>query len=449
MNPGGDKKTRGISILACWMALCTGLTSCGASGADGGGDSTSGDLSLIWISLDTLRADHLGVYGYGRDTSPFMDSLAERNCTFEWAITPQNSTLPTHITMFTGRHPVVHGLMHTDAHPGFLLAPSVRTLPQILHDADFDTRGWVDGGKMAGYYGFEGGFDTYRDRPTTLPSKLGASIKRIQSYEKGQRFFHLLHTYDMHSPLRPPAPYDEAFAPQGPTEAHRKMALYDGMIQYIDNELRKYVKALRETRVLKRTILVITGDHGESFHEYGIAHTGHGGANLHQNITRVPWILVHPDEGYKRTVKEFVGLIDFPNTMLSLLGFEERLPGGVDVLNPPDDNPRTYLSWTGKGSMEGQDLGAWSVYYDGRHLLESKVQPEPERNGLFDVRADPLEKHALEDPGEYAQMRKQLSSRRATLEEEREQLLPELRTSGDLPEEVWRELEGLGYTGDD
>ena len=115
------------------LALLALLAGC-RGGSDAGAGPAADSLSLIWISLDTLRADHLGAYCYARDTSPFLDELARRGLLFEWAVSPQNSTLPTHLTMFSGRHPAVHGVMHSRQNPGVSLAASVRTLPEVLRD---------------------------------------------------------------------------------------------------------------------------------------------------------------------------------------------------------------------------------------------------------------------------------------------------------------------------
>lgn len=92
----------------------------------GGEEEQPNSYSMIWISLDTTRADHLGIYGYDRDTSPFLDELARRGLFFEWAIAPQNTTLPVHVTMFTGYHPVVHQIMYSKTvNPGVRIGSSV------------------------------------------------------------------------------------------------------------------------------------------------------------------------------------------------------------------------------------------------------------------------------------------------------------------------------------
>ncbi len=426
-------------LLAALLALAAACR----SGPEDAAEPAPESLSLIWISLDTLRADHLGAYGYRRDTSPFLDELARRGLLFEWAVSPQNSTLPTHVTMFSGHHPVVHGVMHSRRNPGIALAPSVRTLPEILRDAGFATRAWVDGGKMKGHYGFARGFEAYQDRRAPLPRQLDAALAALDELPAGRRFFFLIHTYQIHAPYRPPPPYDALFATSGEAaeDPVRSRDLYDGSIRFVDDELRRFVAALEERGRLAHTVLVVTGDHGESFAEYGIPEVGHDGHNLHQNITRVPWILLHPGREHRGRVAETVGLIDFPNTLLARLGIAERLTGGgVDVLGPGRGGARPYLSTSGE---------AWSLYEDGYHLLESGEHPGPERNALFHVASDPREEQEARDPARRAQLRGRLAELRGELQRESRELGPRLQRRRALPASTRAELEALGYAVDD
>jgi arylsulfatase A-like enzyme len=434
----GDGRGAALAALGLAVVLAAG---CGEPPPRPAGPS------LLWISLDTLRADHLGLYGYARDTSPFLDELAARGMWFEWAIAPQNSTLPSHLTMFTGYHPVVHGVMHSRKNPGVRLASSVRTLPRVLRDAGFSTRAWTDGGKVAGYYGFAAGFDVYDDAPTPLPEKLADVLAALEAQPAGTRFFYFVHTYEIHSPYAPPAPYDRRFGDgeRGRSAARASLDAYDGSIRFVDDELRAFVGVLERRGLLDSLVLTITGDHGESFAEYGIPKVGHGGHNLHQNITRVPWLIVQPDADRRGAIAELCGLIDFPNTMLALLGIEERLPGGgVDVVSAragggSADGARAYVSYTGQ---------AWSLYADGHHLLESEIHPGPERNALYDIRRDPREEAPLADVEKVAALRRRLEDARARLRTESDALTPTLRELGTLPDETREQLEALGYAVD-
>jgi len=404
-------------------------------------------LSLIWISLDTLRADHLGSYGYERDTSPFMDELAERGLLFEWAIAPQNSTLPSHVTQFTGLHPMVHGVMHASPKIGVSLREFVPTLPEVLRQHGLRTHAWVDGGKVSAPYGFARGFESYDDRKRALPGKLEQVLARLDEIGPGHRFFFFVHTYEIHSPYQPPPEYAARYHEPDATAARRAMNGYDGSIRYVDDQLRAFVAELELRGLLETTVLAITSDHGESFDEYGIDHVGHAAFNLHQNLTRVPWILLHPDERHRGRIAEPVGLIDFPSTMLALLGLDPTLLGiGTNALDPADREDRSYVSWTGAVQMgPGPTYESWSLYAEEQHLLYSQDPPGPERNALYDVRQEPLELRALADADAQAQARARLEERREALETERDAQPEPMAERRDLPQTVISELVALGY----
>jgi arylsulfatase A-like enzyme len=403
---------------------------------DAGAPARARPLSLLWISIDTLRADHLGSYGYARDTSPFLDSLAARGIFFEWVIAPQNSTLPSHISMFTGIHPVVHGVMHSERNPGVALAPGVRSLPEVLRDRGFATRGFVDGGKLEGHFGFERGFERYVTTRMSFPERLRLARAELDSLPRGQPFFLFIHTYALHAPYDPQPPYDELFLAREPrSQAQRSLDLYDGLIREVDDQLRGFLDPLAADGWLSHTVVAITSDHGEGFAEYGIDFVGHGGHNLHQNVTRVPWIVLHPDAAQRGSVPELVGLVDFANTMLGLLGVDERLPDGVDVLGAGRGRQRSYVSYSGE---------AWSIYGGGMHLLESVTRPGPERNVAYRVGTDPQERARL-DPEEAALLRSELDRRRNELLAERERRVTSLRAVVPLPEATRHQLEALGY----
>jgi len=401
-------------------------------------DEPAGDkLSVIWISLDTLRADHLPLYGYARDTAPFLTELAERGLYFEWAISPQNSTLPSHLTMFSGIHPLVHGIYHSRAQPGNRLAETVPTLPKILSAAGFRCLARVDGGKMSGTFGFSDGFELYDDKPTAFRSKLEQLLGDLAELDESERFFYFVHTYMIHAPYAPPPAYRPLFADARPTSRRqRSLDFYDASIRFVDDQLREFVTALESAGRLDSTILIFTGDHGESFGEYGIPHVGHAGHNLHQNLTRVPWIMLHPDARYRGRVDELVGLIDFPNTLLAMLGSSDQLPDGVDVFASPGDE-RDYVSHSA--------TGAFSLYSGRNHLLLSEEWPGPERNGLFDIVADPRELEALRQPALEKALSARLEDRLRALRREELRIGASLRARTSIDEKTLKELRDLGY----
>ncbi len=432
---------RGRSLRRMQAAFVAALLAFATQGCDGGEQAARQKLSLVWISLDTLRADHVSLYGYARETTPFLDELAREGAWVEWAIAPQSATLPVHMTQFTGFHPVVHGVMHSAKNPGVRLRDDVRTLPEVLRDHGFRTRAWVDGGQMAGTFGFARGFESYDDRRRLFPAQLDLALEALDDVAADERFFFFVQTYEIHSPYAPPPPYRRRFVTPGERDrATRSMDLYDGSIRFTDDVLARFVARLDALGRLDDTVIVVTGDHGESFAEYGLEGIGHTQRLLRQNVTRVPWIVKHPSEAVRGRVIGEAGLEDFANTVLALLGIDERMPGqGRAIFDEPPTRGRAYVSWAGPK--------AWSVYQDGQHYLESEL-PGASRNGLFDVEADPGEHAPIEDPARVRAMAEVLAEARRSLLADADALQPGLRAGGDLSDELGAQLRALGYAVD-
>jgi len=437
MRARWSRAARTVSLVSRVFATCLlALTHIGCQN----GECRDG-LSLVWISLDTLRADHLSLHGHARETTPFLDALAREGAYVDWAVAPQSSTLPVHVTQFTGIHPVVHGVMHATNNPGVRLRDAVRTLPEVLRQQGFVNRAWVDGGQMDGSFGFERGFESYDDTFTPFPRKLAQSIAALGELRPDDRFFHFIQTYEIHSPYAPPPAYVRRFVTEGERSgATASMDRYDGSIRFADDAIRSYVARLEAAGWRGRTVIVVTGDHGESFAEYGVPAVGHHARLLRQNLTRVPWIVSHPSEALRGRVVAFAGLQDFANTTLALLGVDERMRGGGRAIfddAPPDT--AAYVSWAGPG--------AWSIYRGGLHYLESDT-PGPARNGLFDVARDPLEHARLEGDPREAEMAALLGAERQRLLAAAERQQAGLREQGTLSEALGDQLRALGYAVD-
>jgi arylsulfatase A-like enzyme len=334
---------------------------------------------VILISLDTLRADRLGCYGYTRDTSPFLDSLAARGTLFEHAVVQVPGTLPSHMSMFTGLYPAEHNV----APPDGVLAPIIPTLPEALREAGFRTAGFTEGGYVSGRFGFARGFEQFDDSASKLCNDMETTFARglefLRSTGDTDRFFLFLHTYAVHDPYYPPVPYgalfwpsdvptdreelglanpdlgptqlteaqkkahratvrwikaagpEDAFLPTGPnlagynrgrsgplSEATRAYfdALYDAGIRYSDNVLRVFFERLRASGFADDTIVVITSDHGEEFLEHGrLVHE-----QVYHECLHVPLIVLYPGHNAGRRVGQLVRSVDLAPTLLELLG---------------------------------------------------------------------------------------------------------------------------------
>ncbi len=305
---------------------------------------------VILISVDTLRADHLGCYGYSRDTSPFIDSLASRGVLFENAYVQLPGTLPSHMSIFTGLHPAEHNVYPPDG----VLSDRIKTLPEVFLANGFRTAGHTEGGYVNGDFGFARGFNEFNDQALFIETDLERTFARglefLQRQAKEDRFFLFLHTYSVHDPyadLRmelahfPPAygslywqgePPEGAVEPTGPlltklnesstppsaevTEYYR--AAYDAQIRYLDDVLSGFVAALEGMGLMDEVTIVLTSDHGEELGEHGkFLHS-----QIYRETLHVPLIVLHPGLEGGRRIRELVQSIDLAPTLYQLAGIE-------------------------------------------------------------------------------------------------------------------------------
>ncbi len=318
--------------------------------------------AVILISIDTLRPDHLGCYGYGRETSPFLDQLARDDFVlFEQAYANAPYTLPTHMTMMTGLYPEAHGMLRPfiKGHPEKMvrLSPLVPTLAEILKKAGFETAAFTDGGFVGARYGFDRGFDSYDDNSS---EKVGAGFVRFQDNalefirsQKDSDFFLFLHTFDTHAPYEPPAEFVNRFQGVAPGRELRSSSLlapsylaindgfgvadaegvqeivdaYDACIRFVDGQIKAIVATLKEVDRWENAIIVLTSDHGEGFLENGIT-VGHGLFLTHDQL-RIPLLVKLPDGEFSGTrVSHVVEHTDILPTVLS--GLKLATPKHVD-----------------------------------------------------------------------------------------------------------------------
>ena len=309
-------------------------------------DPLPGTRGYIFLSVDTLRTDHLGIYGSDRETSPFLDALARRGTVFEQAYAHAPATLISHMSMFTGLYPQEHGVVPPSNN---MLSEQIPTLPETFLDAGFRTSGHTEGGFMHGAHGFSRGFEDFSDDPFESSTDVEATYERGLEFLRGlgddDRFFLFLHTYSVHDPYFPPAEYRELFEPNPPASPESVSAdhisvvnggfrapdpgevaflkgQYDAGIRYFDSVLERFVSQV-EALGLTDVTWIITSDHGEEFHEHGrFLHT-----QTYPEALRVPLIVLHPSMNGPRRVADVVRSIDLAPTLWELAGIEA--PGRV------------------------------------------------------------------------------------------------------------------------
>jgi arylsulfatase A-like enzyme len=426
--------------------------------------------NVILIILDTVRSRDMGLYGYGRPTTPELEAFARRGVTFDRAIATAPWTLPSHFSMLTGLYPheMTQGMRLT-VRPE--MPEGTPYLAEVLRGRGYNTAGFVANmSYTTDESGIHRGFN-YWDDHTISPGQLAIStalgrtivnngrVRRLFDWyeipirkfasgvngpmldwldDHGSRpFFVLANYFDAHDPFLPAPEFERRFArtrPTGATNYHPHLTtrmtlsgntpeelkaqqdMYDGSIAWLDDELGKLFDELDARGHLENTIVIVTSDHGEAFEEHG--KLGHGG-DLHMELIRVPLVISFPDRmpaGLR--VADPVTLADLPATILDLLDVDEHnMPGrslatSWDPVNPAvPDSP--ILAWEGSEGEKG------AILLDGWQYIRDAEG----RDELYHVAVDTLQLRNLIDDslaaGTLARMRAALDSAAAISPRER------------------------------
>src|SRR6266436_4147801 len=225
--------------------------------------------NVVVITIDTLRADHVGCYGYKQIRTPNIDALAADGARFERAYTAVPATLPSHTVMFTGTYPMLSGMHDFAANK---LNATQPTLASVLKEHGYATAAVIGSAVLDSRFGLNRGFDFYYDHfdfnrlqesnleEMERPGNLVADVTLdwlSKNYQK--KFFLWMHLYDPHYPYHPPAPYD----------AEYKDRPYDGEIAFADSQVGRLIHFLKSKGLYGNTLIVLSGDHGESLGEHG------------------------------------------------------------------------------------------------------------------------------------------------------------------------------------
>jgi len=435
--------------------------------------------NVILVSIDTLRADHLGCYGYERNTSPFIDGLASRGAVFLNAFSSSSWTVPAHATMLTGLDPLVHGALR---YPHAMQLPTAySTLAEILSAQGFRTAAFTGGGYVSPAFGLTQGFEVFSTRGRHFEANLPDALQWVRSHRK-ERFFLFLHGYNVHKPYKPPPPYDtlfsdgynggydtEDFQPDRPRPSAEDLRFvisqYDGEIRYVDDQLRYFFAQLEVTGALADTVVIVTSDHGDEFYEHGGVDHIH---TLYDELLRVPLVVAGP--GIRATrFNGQVGLIDLVPTVLGLVRVDHKEPvQGSDLspflLNGSDSLAHDVYSVTGFSDYPYELLSIrtpqWKlILWELEGMREAKLDERQPRElytykfrtdrwenfaELFLVSQDRAERQDLADT--YGQVRSTLARRLAARIEQATELAKKAGEERAVPgpEEIGA-LKALGY----
>lgn len=424
------------------MAACVGLLSVGLMSCARGPR-----WNVLLVSIDTLRADHVGCYGHEAVDTPNMDRLAAEGVRFDRAYTPIPITLPSHTTMMTGLYPPAHGVRDNGI---FHADPRLRTLAEILADEGYTTGAAVGAFPVTARFGLNQGFEFFDDEVAwqyedllgrrVIPKKslffderpaarVNDAILPWLREHGHQRFFVWLHYFDPHQPLIPPAPYDDLYAAD----------LYDGEIAYADECLGVLLGHLRELEVLDRTLIVVVADHGEGRGE----HEESTHSLLAYNATlRVPLIIRPPGDSLGVVVSERTSTVDILPTVLDLLGVERPADIQGRSLVPLWSEapgaawePRPFYAETLSGRLS-YGWGELRALFEGPFKYIHGPRPE-----LYDVQRDP---HELKDLIDEKPERAEAMQQRLQSILDHIATGPESRPSA-VDEETRNKLIALGY----
>jgi arylsulfatase A-like enzyme len=399
--------------------------------------------NLVLVVVDTLRADHLSLYGYPRETSARLDAWASsRGVVFERAVAPAPWTLPSHVSLFSGLDAHRHGVNHNLPAPA-----SLTMMAELLRNAGYATLAVTGGGFVHPQYGFSQGFDSYWSFavPMGFEQEINEEVARacsvVERYAR-RPFFLFLHTYEVHNPFRPRQPFFGRFsghpddvivdAEQLPSSAedgfleHRRLVvkrgahpavpirdeelelavnLYDAGIAYADSMLARVFDRLEQLGIDGRTVVVVTSDHGEMLGEHGVF----GHVSLYEENLLVPLIVVDPRRHVPRRIPDQVRLIDVMPTALELMGVD--VPSdidGVSLVAALDGGPVPVESGTAVSYAGASNYGL-AVRERNRWKYIVRTAPWPFAGPvewLYDLRIDPGEQRGgIEESPELAGFR--------------------------------------------
>lgn len=393
--------------------------------------------SAVLVSVDTLRPDHLGCYGYYRETSPAIDALADDGTLFLNTYASSPWTLPSHVSLLTSLNGVRHQVYYEDDK----MSPDQITLADLMRAGGFMTAAFTDGGFLSRVYGFSRGFDSYQEREDGVLSQDSAMrIRRMASRwldrHKEKDFFLFLHTYQPHDPYACPRPYATMFLEDNPVwrslnlrghlggyagiyrelpekERQNIIGLYDGEIRYTDEALvRPLVGKLKELGLYDSSLIILTSDHGEEFFDHRSWTHGH---QLYDEALKVPLVIKFPKGRFKgQRPGSIVRLVDIMPTILEEFGIPTvalAMDGRslFPVLRGKERGDRSFLADIGDNILKSH-AGRKTAMNSGRDkmILNKPYSPEdllfftsPPRLvppvEMFDLSEDPQEKRNLAD----------------------------------------------------
>jgi len=379
------------------------------------------DINVVLISIDTLRPDHLGCYGYKRNTSPFIDEIAKDGVLFKNVISSSSWTAPAMASLFTSVNPSVHGVNHGVNKQGTIynrevLSDSLATISSVLKEHGFFTMGFSSNLHMSKEMGFAKGFDVYKCTRFSNANRLNKVIlkDKDKNFRKDKKFFLWIHYFDPHWPYSAQDPWirrynsneknfedvdfklkSDIFKDKYNLKNNKELLenlidRYDSEINFLDRKISLLFKKLP---IDENTLIIITADHGEEFLEHNdFTH----GNNLYNQTVKIPLIIRLPASMNIKgiSIEENVGIIDIFPTILDILNIpiELKLDGKSFlplIENRKSSDKRIIVSelYREEANILSLIQGKWKYIHDYK---ENKAE-------LYDLKMDRDEKINLID----------------------------------------------------
>jgi choline-sulfatase len=395
-------------------------------------------LNIVLVTIDTLRADRVGCYGYSKIETPNLDKLAARGTLFENAVSQAPLTPPSHASMFTGTYPPVHKVRDTG---GFVLQPEHTTLAEVLQQQGWETAAFVGSSVLKKSFGFDQGFAVYDDQmpkpdvsavASEYPERrAGEVVDRAIGWlnsQSGKPFFLWVHLFDPHVPYDPPAPFRDKYNGRS----------YDGEIAYTDQQLGRLFENIGKKSPIENTLIAVLSDHGESLSEHGeYTH----GVFLYDSTLRIVFLMAGPGVAKNLRVKHQARAIDLAPTLLSLIGLKAPHTAQGTSLRPAFASQGVPSDFSYSETLFSKMNMGWSELRAIRTNRWKYIRaPKPE---LYDLIQDPaevsniIESHPAEAQELEAKLKSVLGS--GANREKVATALVDRRTS--------EQLKSLGYLG--
>lgn len=377
--------------------------------------------NVVLIMIDTLRADHVGLYGYNRPTTPYIDQFGRENVTFRRAFTAAPWTPPSVASLLTGLYASSHGMSppqnRRDAREAMArLSDELLTIAEYLDEESYRTLALSSNPWISEDFGFEQGFHSFRTSAfSDAETVTSAAVDLLKDELGGSPYFLYLHYLDPHSPYTPPERFHAIFrdGQESTTKEWRdEIDRYDGEIRYLDREVGRLLEHLRSRSDYERTIIIIVSDHGEQFGEHGKQGHGH---SLYNEETWIPLIIKPGESIAAREVREVCSTIDILPTILALTGTAPRtiLPGrnllDREALRARSGVMTELLSdelLQGFISAGGEKLIARGGIVSKETLV--KISSPVEVLGVFDAFSSGVESRLTREPELLSELKKNL-----------------------------------------